>query len=130
MPADLRPVTEPVYDRDELLGIASMDVRVSFEVRDVIARIVDGSDFLEFKPEYGTTLVAGFAHIHGFPVGILGSNGVLMSESSAKGAQFIALANQQDIPLIFLQNITGFMVGRAHEEDGIIRNGAKLINAV
>jgi acyl-CoA carboxylase subunit beta len=125
-----RPVREPVYDPDELLGIASADVRVPFEIRDVIARIVDASEFDEFKPEYGPTLVTGFAHIHGFPVGILGNNGVLMSESSGKGAQFIQLCNQQDIPLLFLQNITGFMVGRTYEEDGIIRNGAKLINAV
>jgi acetyl-CoA carboxylase carboxyltransferase component len=123
-------VREPVCDPDELLGIASSDVRVPFEIRDVIARIVDGSDFAEFKPEYGPTLVTGFAHIHGFPIGILGNNGVLMSESAGKGAQFIQLCNQQSIPLLFLQNITGFMVGRAYEEDGIIRNGAKLINAV
>ena len=127
---NLRPVAEPVYDPDELLGIASADVRVPFEVRDVIARIVDGSEFAEFKPEYGPTLVTGFAHIHGFPIGILGNNGVLMSESSGKGAQFIQLCNQQNIPLLFLQNITGFMVGRSYEEEGIIRNGAKLINAV
>ena len=120
----------PVYDSDELLGIASADLRVPFEIRDVIARIVDASEFAEFKPEYGPTLVTGFARIHGFPVGILGNNGVLMTESSEKGAQFIALCNQQDIPLLFLQNITGFMVGRAYEEDGIIRAGAKLINAV
>ncbi len=126
----LGAVREPVYDPDELLGIASADVRVPFEIRDVIARIVDGSEFSEFKPEYGPTLVTGFAHIHGFPVGILGNNGVLMSESSGKGAQFIQLCNQQDIPLLFLQNITGFMVGRTYEEEGIIRNGAKLINAV
>jgi acetyl-CoA carboxylase carboxyltransferase component len=128
--ANLRPVTEPVYDPDELLGIASPDVRVPFEVRDVIARIVDGSEFAEFKPEYGPTLVTGFAHLHGFPIGILGNNGVLMSESAGKGAQFIQLCNQQNIPLLFLQNITGFMVGRSYEESGIIRNGAKLINAV
>jgi len=121
---------EPLYAPDELLGIASADVRVPFEVREVIARIVDGSRFSEFKAEYGATLVAGFARVHGFPVGILGNNGVLMSESSAKGAQFIELCNQQDIPLIFLQNITGFMVGKTYEEQGIIRNGAKLINAV
>jgi acetyl-CoA carboxylase carboxyltransferase component len=127
---NLRAVREPVYDPDELLGIASADVRVPFEIRDVIARIVDGSEFAEFKPEYGPTLVTGFAHIHGFPIGILGNNGVLMSESSGKGAQFIQLCNQQNIPLLFLQNITGFMVGRTYEEDGIIRNGAKLINAV
>ena len=123
-------VKEPVFDPDELLGIASADVRVPFEIREVIARIVDGSKFAEFKPEYGPTLVTGFAHVHGFPVGILGNNGVLMSESAGKGAQFIQLCNQQDIPLLFLQNITGFMVGRSYEEDGIIRNGAKLINAV
>jgi acetyl-CoA carboxylase carboxyltransferase component len=124
------PIRDPLYDPDELLGIASADVRVPFEIRDVIGRIVDGSEFSEFKPEYGPTLVTGFAYIHGFPVGILGNNGVLMSESSGKGAQFIQLCNQQDIPLLFLQNITGFMVGRTYEEEGIIRNGAKLINAV
>ena len=127
---NLRPAREPVWDADELLGIASADVRVPFDVREVIARIADGSEFSEFKPDYGPTLVTGFAHIHGFPAGILGNNGVLMRESSEKGAQFIALCNQQDIPLLFLQNITGFMVGRAYEEDGIIRAGAKLINAV
>jgi acetyl-CoA carboxylase carboxyltransferase component len=129
-PVDLAPVEEPLYPADELLGIASADVRVPFEVRDVIARIVDGSRFSEFKATYGSTLVTGFARIHGFPVGILANNGVLMPESAAKGAQFIALANQQNIPLLFLQNITGFMVGRSYEEQGIIRNGAKLINAV
>ncbi len=123
-------VEEPVYDQDELLGIASADPRVPFEAREVIARIVDGSRFTEFKALYGSTLVTGFARIHGMPVGILANNGVLMSESAAKGAQFIALANQQNIPLVFLQNITGFMVGRSYEEQGIIRNGAKLINAV
>ncbi|MGD0296845.1 MAG: carboxyl transferase domain-containing protein [Bryobacteraceae bacterium] len=121
---------EPLYDSDELLGVASADVRVPFDVREVIARIADGSRFSEFKSEYGPTLVTGFARIHGFPVGILANNGVLMSESSAKGAQFIELCNQQDIPLVFLQNITGFMVGKTYEEQGIIRNGAKLINAV
>src|SRR5579864_9325388 len=103
---------EPAYDPDELLGIVSADVRVPFEVHEVIARIVDGSQFSEFKAEYGRTLVTGFARVQGFPVGILGNNGVLMSESSAKGAQFIELCNQQDIPLVFLQNITGFMVGK------------------
>jgi acetyl-CoA carboxylase carboxyltransferase component len=127
---ELAPVAEPAHDPDELLGIASADVRVPFEIREVISRIVDGSRFSEFKPEYGQTLVTGFARVHGFPVGILGNNGVLMSESAGKGAQFIQLCNQQDIPLLFLQNITGFMVGRSYEEDGIIRNGAKLINAV
>src|ERR1700687_795809 len=121
---------EPCYDAGELRGIASADTRIPFDVREVIARIVDGSRFSEFKSEYGPTLVTGFARICGFPVGILGNNGVLMSESSGKGAQFIELCNQQDIPLIFLQNITGFMVGKTYEEQGIIRNGAKLINAV
>ena len=131
-PGDAPPADfdEPVYSSEELLGIASSDLRIPFEARDVIARIVDGSQFSEFKPEYGPTLVCGFARIHGYPVAILANNGVLMSESSGKGAQFIALANQQDIPLLFLQNITGFMVGKTFEEDGIIRNGAKLINAV
>ncbi len=123
-------VEAPLYSSDELLGIASADIRVPFEVREVIARIVDGSRFDEFKSRYGATLVTGFAYIHGFPVGIIANNGVLMSESAGKGAQFIHLCNQQDIPLVFLQNITGFMVGRAYEEQGIIRNGAKLINAV
>src|SRR5215510_7029840 len=126
----LRAVEEPLYPADELLGIASADVRVPFEVREVLARIVDGSKFDEFKAKYGTTLITGFAYIHGYSVGILANNGVLMSESAGKGAQFIQLCNQQDIPLVFLQNITGFMVGRTYEEQGIIRNGAKLINAV
>ncbi len=121
---------EPEYDPGELLGIVSADPRVPFDAREVIARIVDGSDFLEFKAEYGVTLVTGFAHVHGFPVGILANNGVLMSDSSGKGTQFIQLCNQQNIPLVFLQNITGFMVGRTYEQEGIIRNGAKLINAV
>jgi acetyl-CoA carboxylase carboxyltransferase component len=121
---------EPLYSADELLGIASADVRVPFDVKEVIARIVDGSRFEEFKARYGATLITGWARIHGFLVGILGNNGVLLSESAGKGAQFIQLCNQQNIPLLFLQNITGFMVGRSYEEQGIIRNGAKLINAV
>lgn len=123
-------VEEPLYPADELLGVVSADVRVPFEVREVIARLVDGSRFEEFKAKYGTTLVCGWAYIHGFIVGILANNGVLISESANKGAQFIQLCNQQNIPLLFLQNITGFMVGRSYEEQGIIRNGAKLINAV
>ena len=127
---NLAPVDDPLYPQDDLLGIASADPRVPFEAREVIARIVDGSRFSEFKTGYGATLVTGFARVHGMAVGILANNGVLMSESAAKGAQFIALANQQSTPLIFLQNITGFMVGRSYEEQGIIRNGAKLINAV
>ena len=123
-------VEEPVYEPDELLGIASMDVRKPFDVKEVIARIVDGSRFHEFKPTYGTTLVTGYAHIHGYPVGILGNNGILFSESSEKGAQFIQLCNQTHTPIVYLQNITGFMVGRRYEEGGIIKDGAKLINAV
>jgi acyl-CoA carboxylase subunit beta len=123
-------VEEPLYSPDELLGIVSADIRIPFDVREVIARLVDGSRFDEFKAKYGTTLITGFAYIHGYLTGILGNNGVLLSESASKGAQFIQLCNQQNIPLIFLQNITGFMVGRTYEEQGIIRNGAKLINAV
>jgi acetyl-CoA carboxylase carboxyltransferase component len=124
------PVEEPRYDPDELLGITSFDVREPFDVREVIARIVDGSRFHEFKPSYGATLVTGYAHIHGYPVGILANNGVLFSESSQKGAQFIQLCNQTDTPIVFLQNITGFMVGTRYEQGGIIKDGAKLINAV
>jgi acetyl-CoA carboxylase carboxyltransferase component len=123
-------VEEPGYDPDEILGVTSIDVRKPFDVREVIARVVDGSRFHEFKPTYGTTLVTGYAHVHGYPVGILANNGILFSESSEKGAQFIQLCNQSDVPIVFLQNITGFMVGRRYEEGGIIKDGAKLINAV
>ncbi|GMV43857.1 MAG: putative propionyl-CoA carboxylase beta subunit AccD2 [Myxococcales bacterium] len=126
----LRPVEAPLHDPDDLLGIVSPDLRRPFDSREVIARIVDGSRFSEFKRLYGGTLVCGWAHIHGMPVGILANNGILFSESANKGAQFIALCNQHDIPLLFLQNITGFMVGRKYEEEGIIKHGAKLINAV
>ena len=125
-----RQVDEPRYDPEELLGIASPDIKVPFDSREVIARVVDGSRFSEFKPLYGQTLICGFAHVHGFPVGILANNGILFSESAQKGAQFIELCNQSDIPLVFLQNITGFMVGRKYEQEGIIKHGAKLINAV
>ena len=125
-----RTIEEPRYPAEELLGIASPDVKVPFDQREVIARIVDGSRFSEFKPLYGPTLVCGWAHLHGFPVGILANNGVLLSESSQKGAQFIELCNQADVPLLFLQNITGFMVGKKVEQEGIIKHGAKLINAV
>ena len=125
------PVVElPRYDPDELLGIASADVRVPFDSREVIARIVDGSRFSEFKSLYGSTLICGWAFVHGYPVGILANNGILFSESANKGAQFIQLCNQADVPLLFLQNITGFMVGKKYEQEGIIKNGAKLINAV
>ena len=124
------PVEEPLHDPDELLGVTSFDVREPYDVHEVIARIVDGSRFHEFKPTYGTTLVTGYAHVHGYPVGILANNGVLFSESSQKGAQFIQLCNQTDTPILFLQNITGFMVGTRYEQRGIIKDGAKLINAV
>ncbi|MEQ1566538.1 MAG: carboxyl transferase domain-containing protein [Myxococcota bacterium] len=120
----------PLYDPEELLGIASADVKVPFEAREVIARVVDGSRFLEFKPLYGPTLVTGWATIGGHRVGILANNGVLYTESANKGAQFVQLCNQSNTPLLFLQNITGFMVGRTAEEQGIIKAGAKLINAV
>ena len=125
-----RPVEVPLYDQDELLGIASADVRVPFDQREVIARIVDGSRFSEFKPLYGKTMLCGWAHIHGFPVGILANNGTIFSDSANKGAQFIQLCNSSDIPIVFLQNTTGFMVGQKYEQEGIIKNGAKLINAV
>jgi acyl-CoA carboxylase subunit beta len=125
-----RLVEEPLYDPAELLGIASADIRVPFDQREVIARIVDGSRFSEFKPLYGSTLICGWAHVHGYPVGILANNGTLFSESANKGAQFIQLCNQTDVPLLFLQNTTGFMVGTKYEQEGIIKNGAKLINAV
>src|SRR6185436_15398873 len=124
------PSEEPIYDPDEMLGLASIDIRKPFDVKEIIARIVDGSRFHEFKPTYGTTLVTGYAHIHGYPVGILANNGILFSESSEKGAQFIQLCNQSDTPILFLQNITGFMVGSRYEQGGIIKDGAKLINAV
>ena len=124
------PVEPPRYDPEDLLGIASADIRVPFESRDVIARLVDDSRFSEFKALYGSTLICGWAHVHGYPVGILANNGILFSESANKGAQFIQLCNQSDVPLLFLQNITGFMVGKKYEQEGIIKNGAKLINAV
>jgi acetyl-CoA carboxylase carboxyltransferase component len=125
-----RLAAEPLYPAEELLGIASHDPKVPFEVREVIARLVDGSDLHEFKPQYGSTLVCGFASIGGYRVGLLANNGVLFSESANKGAQFIQLCNQSAIPLVFLQNVTGFMVGKDVEAGGIIKNGAKLINAV
>ncbi|HEY1282295.1 MAG TPA: carboxyl transferase domain-containing protein [Acidimicrobiales bacterium] len=121
---------EPFYDPGELLGIPSADVRVPFDGREVIARIVDGSRFEEFKPLYGGTLVCGWAFIHGFPIGILANNGILFSEEAQKGASFIQLCDRIDVPLLFLQNITGFMVGTRYEHGGIIKDGAKLINAV
>ena len=120
----------PLYDPAEIGGIVPSDVRQPYEVREVIARIVDGSRFHEFKQLYGTTLVCGFAHVHGLPVGILANNGILFSESSLKGAHFIELCCQRGVPLVFLQNITGFMVGQKYERTGIAKDGAKLVTAV
>ena len=120
----------PQYDPDELLGVIPAERRIPFDVREIITRIVDESRFLEFKRDYGATLVCGHAHINGYPVGILGNNGVLFSESANKAAQFIQLCNQSRTPLIYLQNITGFMVGTKYEREGIIKHGSKMINAV
>lgn len=123
-------VEEPIYDPEEILGVVSADIKKPFDCRELIIRITDGSKFHEFKAEYGSTMVTGWANIHGYKVGIIGNNGVIFSESANKAAQFIQLSNQNNIPLIFLQNTTGYMVGKAYEEGGIIKNGAKLINAV
>ena len=121
---------EPAYDPDEILGVVPKDLRTPYDIREVIARIVDGSRFDEFKSRFGETLVCGFAHLRGCPIGIIANNGVLFSESAAKGAHFVELCSQRGIPLIFLQNITGFMVGRKYEAEGIARHGAKLVTAV
>ena len=130
-PGPSEPPEEPLYDPDELLGIASTDLRVPFDPREVLARVVDGSRFDEFKPAYGTSLVTGWASVHGYPVGVLANaNGVLFSAESQKAAQFIQLANSTDTPLVFLQNTTGYMVGARYEQGGIIKHGALMINAV
>jgi len=129
-PGPTMPADAPLYDSDELLGILPVDLRTAMDIREVIRRIVDGSRFEEFKPLYGRTLVTGWASVHGFPVGILGNNGVLFSDSSEKAAQFIQLCNQIDVPIIFLQNITGYIVGKAYEQGGIVKDGSKMINAV
>jgi 3-methylcrotonyl-CoA carboxylase beta subunit len=126
----LRPPTAPAYDPAELYGVIPTDVRKPYDVREVIARIVDGSEFDEFKQLYGTTLVCGFAHIWGYPVGMVANNGILFSESALKGAHFIELCSQRGIPLIFLQNVSGFMVGSKYEAGGIARDGAKMVTAV
>jgi 3-methylcrotonyl-CoA carboxylase beta subunit len=127
---ELREPREPLFDGEELYGIIPEDVRAPYDVHEIIARIVDGSEFAPFKPLYGTTLVCGFAHIWGMPVAILANNGVLFSESALKGAHFIELACQRRIPLLFLQNISGFMVGGKYEAEGIAKHGAKLVTAV
>jgi acetyl-CoA carboxylase carboxyltransferase component len=129
-PGPSLPPDPPVHDPEELLGLVSRDLRQPFDMREVIARIVDGSRFEEFKPLYGPTLVTGWASIHGYPIGILGNNGALFSESSEKAAQFIQLCNQIDVPLVFLHNITGYIVGTDFEQRGITKNGSKMINAV
>lgn len=127
---DVREPRPPAFDAEELYGLIPEDVRAPYDVREVIARVVDGSDFDEFKRDYGTTLVCGFARIWGYPVAILANNGVLFSESALKGAHFIQLACKRKIPLVFLQNISGFMVGGKYEAEGIAKNGAKLVTAV
>jgi 3-methylcrotonyl-CoA carboxylase beta subunit len=126
----LKQPREPQYLVDELYGIIPKDARKPFDIREVIARLVDGSEFDEFKKLYGTTLVCGFAHIHGYPVGIVANNGILFSESAVKGAHFVELCAQRKIPLVFLQNITGFMVGKKAEQGGIAKDGAKMVTAV
>lgn len=127
---DVRPVVEPLYDTREIYGIVPKDTRKSFDVREIIARVVDGSEFDEFKPLYGTTLVCGFARIFGYPVGIVANNGILFGESALKGAHFVELCAMRKIPLVFLQNITGFMVGKQYEASGIAKHGAKMVTAV
>jgi 3-methylcrotonyl-CoA carboxylase beta subunit len=127
---ELRAPREPAHPAEELYGIVPADPRTPYDVRDVIARIVDGSEFEEFKELYGPTLICGFARIHGYPIGILANNGILFSESALKGTHFIELASQRNIPLLFLQNITGFMVGRKYEAGGIAKDGAKMVTAV
>ena len=129
-PWDVHPSEAPPYDADEIYGVVPADLRTPYDVREVIARIADGSRLAEFKKEYGPTLVTGFARIHGHPVGIIANNGILFSESALKGAHFIELCDQRRIPLIFLQNITGFMVGRQYEAGGIAKHGAKMVTAV
>ena len=129
-PVKLQTPEEPDYDSDELLGVVPHESRKAFDIREVIARIVDGSKLFEFKANYGNTLICGFAHIEGMPVGILANNGVLFSESALKGTHFIELCGQEKIPLLFLQNITGFIVGKKYEHGGIAKDGAKLVHAV
>ena len=129
-PGPTEPADDPLYDPADLIGCASADVRIPFDIREIYARVLDGSRFEEFKPLYGDKLVCGWGSVHGFPVGFIGNNGILFAEEAKKGAQFVQLCNRTDTPLVFLHNITGFMVGSQAERGGIIRNGAKLINAV
>jgi len=125
-----REPREPLYPSDDIYGIVPRDTRIPFDIREIIARIVDGSELHEFKARYGKTLVTGFAHIYGYPVGIVANNGILFSESALKGTHFIELCNQRNVPLVFLQNITGFMVGKKYEHAGIAKDGAKMVTAV
>ncbi len=127
---DIRPPEDPLYPAEDLYGIIPDSFKKAYDVREVIARLVDGSRFREFKARYGETLVTGFAHIHGYPVGIVANNGILFSESALKGAHFVELCTARRIPLLFLQNITGFMVGKAYEAGGIAKDGAKMVHAV
>ncbi|MFP5372021.1 MAG: carboxyl transferase domain-containing protein, partial [Actinomycetes bacterium] len=129
-PWDVEPVEEPVHDPASVYDVVPPDARTPYDVREVIARLVDGSRFAEFKPLYGQTLVTGFARLHGHPVGIVANNGVLFAESALKGAHFIELCDRRSIPLLFLQNISGFMVGRDYEAGGIAKHGAKMVTAV
>ena len=130
MDMDVQPPEEPRYDPSELYGVIPTTFKIAYDVREVIARLVDGSRFREFKARYGQTLICGFARIHGYPIGIIANNGILFSESALKGTHFIELCTARKIPLLFLQNITGFMVGKAYEAGGIARDGAKLVHAV
>jgi 3-methylcrotonyl-CoA carboxylase beta subunit len=130
LPVTTQPVSEPRYAAEEIYGVLPRDTRHPFDIREIIARIVDGSEFQEFKARFGKTLVCGFAHIYGYPVGIIANNGILFAESALKGAHFIELCNQRNIPLVFLQNITGFMVGKKYENAGIAKDGAKMVTAV
>jgi len=130
LPVAVREPREPRYPTDDVYGILPTDTRRPFDIREIIARIVDGSEFQEFKARYGKTLICGFSHIYGYPVGIVANNGILFAESALKGAHFIELCNQRDIPLVFLQNITGFMVGKKYEQAGIAKDGAKMVTAV
>jgi 3-methylcrotonyl-CoA carboxylase beta subunit len=120
----------PLYDPDEILGVVPAELKTPYDIREVIARVVDGSRLDEFKPRYGTSIVCGFAHVMGMPVGIVGNNGVIFSDSALKAAHFVELCSQRNIPLVFLQNISGFMVGRTAENRGIAKDGAKLVTAV
>jgi acetyl-CoA carboxylase carboxyltransferase component len=127
---DIREPEPPLHSPEELYGVLPRDLRTPYDVREVIARLVDGSRFHEFKARYGTTLVTGFAHLHGIPVGILANNGVLFSDSALKATHFIELASQRGVPLVFLQNIAGYIVGKQYEHGGIAKDGAKMVHAV